>query len=795
MNYEELKAELGPDFKKDGDVMVGRTQKWLNDTYGGKVGYGENITVSGYNALTRALQIEFGITATANNFGPTTIRRFKERFPNGIKQQADDDETESNIYGIIQGALWCKGYSTRSEQITKHFYGGTGRGIKDMKIDAGMYNPDSTVTIDAMEALLSMRQFQKVYGGDDNIREMQQFLNRVFPGYINYGPCDGIYGREMCKNLILALQAIEGLDTDTANGNFGPTTKRLVPVIPYTGSTYTAEDIVKAILLVRYSLYCNGYKDVDIQSGEWDNSLGETLKIFQSNMCLNETGICDLDTWMSLMTSRGNPERSCIACDTRFEMTDERLAYLKNNGYQIVGRYLTGGTFKVLRRGEVKKILDEELSLIMIYQESGANLEYFNYERGEIDARRAALAARRHGIQGDNTIYFAVDTDPVDSEITKYIIPYFKGISENIMPQYRVGIYGTRNVCTQVMNKGYAETCFVSDMSTGYSGNLGFKMPEYWTFDQFNEIQVSTESGSWDLDKDAYHKRLDEGDTVEKLYDKILGYNYYISELESLYADYRREQSKTCNALEAVRGVTQFFRSFKGYSDTEFYINFLGDIDREFIKYVKDKDYHLYDKLAEYANSQLLALIDEQGGLIDIAHLAATLEAYLFLTVLEPMWVGWAGDLASLMCDIDQKHEKDGTSYDELGKKLCGKRSSFNYADICTDADAIGIKNIINVLGNEYPSEHLLSHAIGMYYQNDYVKDRFKNYLQDIGVKDNEKVDKEAIEHRLAGVLNNFATNYLGHAPTRGAVNAANKAFADFINEYLDYADWLQWVE
>ena len=88
-----------------------------------------------------------------------------------------------------------------------------------------------------------------------------------------------------------------------------------------------------------------------------------------------------------------------------------------------------------------------------------------------------------------------------------------------------------------------------------------------------------------------------------------------------------------------------------------------------------------------------------------------------------------------------------------------------------------------------------MSHAIGMYYQNDYVKDRFKNYLQDIGVKDNEKVDKEAIEHRLAGVLNNFATNYLGHAPTRGAVNAANKAFADFINEYLDYADWLQWVE
>lgn len=784
------------------DQMVLKTQQWLNRAYRGMTGwYDKDIPENGdtgwrtINALTRALQIELGITNTADNFGATTTARFNSRFPNGVKQQDSNDETGSNIYSIIQGALWCKGYSTGATDITSHFYGGTGRGIKNMKEDAGMYNPDSTVTIEVMEALLSMRQFRKVSGGDENIREMQQFLNRVFRGYINYGPCDGIYGREMCKNLILALQAIEGLDIDTANGNFGPTTKKLVPMIPYTGSTYTAEDIVKAILLVRYSLYCNGYKDVDIQSGEWDNSLGEALKNFQSDMCLNETGICDLDTWMSLMTSRGNPDRSCIACDTRFEMTDERLAYLKNNGYQIVGRYLTGGTFKELRRGEVKKILDEGLSLIMIYQESGTNLEYFNYERGEIDARRAVLAARRHGIQGDNTIYFAVDTDPVDPEITKYIIPYFKGISENIMPQYRVGIYGTRNVCTQVMDKGYAETCFVSDMSTGYSGNLGFKMPKNWTFDQFTELEnILSGDNKMDLDKDAYHKRREKGDTVDGLYDKILGFNYYISELESLYADYRLEQSKTCNALEAVRGVTRFFRSFKGYSDTKFSA-VLGDIDSVFVNYVKTNNPNLYDKLAEYASSQSLALIDEQGGLIDISHLAATIEAYLFSIVLDPMWIGWAGDLATLMLDIDKEYKEDGMSYNEIGKKLCGKRSAFNYADICTDADAIGIKNIINVFGNDYPSEHLLSHAIGMYYQNDYVKERFKNYLQDIGVKDNEKVDKEAIEHRLGGVLNNFATNFLGHAPTRGAADGANKAFADFINEYLDYADWLQWVE
>ena len=73
-------------------------------------------------ALTRALQIELGITATADSFGPTTISKFNSKFPNGIKQQNSSDTTENNIYAIIQGALWCKGYSTGATGITKHFY-------------------------------------------------------------------------------------------------------------------------------------------------------------------------------------------------------------------------------------------------------------------------------------------------------------------------------------------------------------------------------------------------------------------------------------------------------------------------------------------------------------------------------------------------------------------------------------------------------------------------------------------------------------------------------------------------
>ena len=490
------------------DTMVLKTQQWLNQTYNGRTGYipvneTGNTGWSTIYALTRALQIELGITATSTNFGPTTTAKFNQRFPSGVHQQAIDDETESNIYAIIQGALWCKGYFVNATEITKHFYSGTGNAIISMKEDAGMINPDSTVTLEVMKALLSMTQYKLISGGDPIIRQIQQGLNRNYSGYINYEPCDGVYGREMNNSLIVALQAIEGFSISEATGNFGNGTKSRIPIIPYLGSEYTSDEIGQAILLVRYALYCNGYY-VYVNSEEYDTDLVNYIKQFQIDMILTSNGIVNLDTWMALLLSKGNPDRTCTACDTRFEMTNERINYLKQNRYQIVGRYLTGGDFKELRVGEPKRILDAGLKFFPIFQESGANIAFFTSANGAIDAKSAINAARKHGIPTGNIIYFAVDTDPTDPEITNYILPYFNSLKNNMNNKYKIGVYGTRNVCTRVMNAGYAETCFVSNMSTGYSGNMGFKMPNNWNLDQFHEFQVTTASGTWDLDKVAY---------------------------------------------------------------------------------------------------------------------------------------------------------------------------------------------------------------------------------------------------------------------------------------------------
>lgn len=95
------------------DQMVLQTQQWLNKTYGNDPRF-KKINPDGRTgwptiyALTRALQIELGIQSTADNFGPSTQRLFKKRYPNGVRQQAAADKSTSNVYSIIQGALWCK---------------------------------------------------------------------------------------------------------------------------------------------------------------------------------------------------------------------------------------------------------------------------------------------------------------------------------------------------------------------------------------------------------------------------------------------------------------------------------------------------------------------------------------------------------------------------------------------------------------------------------------------------------------------------------------------------------------
>ena len=491
------------------DQMVLETQQWLNETYGkdsrfkkvdenGKTGW------STIHALTRALQIELGISKTADNFGPGTQSLFSKKWPSGIFEQNKSDKTTSNVYSIIQGALWCKGYSVGSG-ISQNFYSGTGNAIKKLKADMGI-GGDSTVTLDIMKALLSMQQFVllKHYGGTTAIRNIQQKINKEYKNYTGIIPCDGLYGREMNKALVQVLQAIEGFSPSQATGNFGNGTKSRLKEI-YDSN---ANSNPRWYWLLKACLICNNIEVTD--------SVSNSIKEFQKIYGLPINGKADINTWMSFMISKGNPDRSAKACDCATVLNKQQAYDLKSAGYQVVGRYLTGNvgksTSKALTLEEINIIQNTGLSVFLIYQDGGYYPKYFaNDSQGTIDAQIAISAAKRLGVPKGSVIYFAVDFDAYEFQLDSMIIPYFKKISlvfnsDENDKDYCVGVYGPRLICTKVSNAGYAKFSFVADMSTGFSGNLGHSIPNNWAFDQFHEFSFSS-SPTFDLDKDAYSGR------------------------------------------------------------------------------------------------------------------------------------------------------------------------------------------------------------------------------------------------------------------------------------------------
>ena len=514
-----------------GDDMVYLTQKWLNQEYGdvngfvlvketGKTGWD---TIYG---LTRALQHELGITNLAKNFGPQT----QAAYQNNILSRQDG--VTNNMYAILQGALWCKGYSpgynfdynsiTDTVTVDAVFDERVEEAVIEMKTDAGLINPNGVVTLNTMKALLSMDAFKllKSYGGKEIVREMQQKFNREYEEYIGLMPCDGVYGRSTNTATIYVLQAVEGMPVGVATGKFKENTQKCCPDIPYnrnssaaknySGSYYTDSQIFDFIELLQFGLYVNGIGDGTI-NGVYDTKTQQNVVAFQKKFALSETGKVDVTTWLSLFVSHGDQNRSAKACDCATKLTAATAQTLLENGYEYVGRYLTkvpGGLDKDITVEEAQIIFDAGLKFFPIYQTVGTKVEYFTAEQGASDANAAIEAARKLGIPNGTIIYFAVDFDALDVDITNNVIPYFAKVYETMEKSiYKTGVYGVRNVCTRVSNKGYACSSFVSNLSYGYSGNLGFPMPDNWAFDQFATVDVGEGTGAISIDKDGFSGR------------------------------------------------------------------------------------------------------------------------------------------------------------------------------------------------------------------------------------------------------------------------------------------------
>ncbi|MGC4954608.1 glycoside hydrolase domain-containing protein [Actinomadura citrea] len=457
-------------------------------------------------ALTRCLQHELGITALSDSFGPTTLSALQAKWPT-ISQSSIPP---ANIIRILQSGLYCKGYD--GGEIDGVYNDRVSAAVTGLKADMGVDSayPGDATTPKVFKGLLNMDAYVVVSGGSGTIRTIQRWMNARYINRRNFFviPCDGNFSRDVQKALMLAIQYELGMSDDAANGVFGPGTKAGLQ-----GNTISQGSSGVWVNLFSAAMIFNRRSGVDF-TGSFTASLADAARSFQSFVKLPVTGRGDFQTWASLLVSTGDSTRQGTALDCVTEITTPRALALKAAGYQIVGRYLcnvAGTTLnKKIQPFELTTIAGHGLRVFPIYQTYGGAVTYFNFKQGAADGFDAIVWARHHGFKPGTRIYFAVDYDAIDADVTSNVIPHFRGIKQSIDEYgggYKMGIYGPRNVCSRVAAQGLTSASFVSDMSTGFSGNLGYPMPEDWAFDQIATIVVGSGDGRIEIDNDIVSGR------------------------------------------------------------------------------------------------------------------------------------------------------------------------------------------------------------------------------------------------------------------------------------------------
>ena len=832
------------------EVLEG--QQWLNKTYGhiSTYCYVDETGLPGTamsQALVSAFQIDIGMSTVTGVFGDMTAEQLN--WINGYDDKRLELGRNSNRIKIIQYGLYSKGYNPGSASGT--YDTATGIALQEIIADAGV-SVESNPVVNPMiaKAVLGVDEYKLVGDGDVKIRSIQQDLNQRYRDYFGLCACDGHYGRSTNQALIYAIQVEEGLSVDDATGFIGNTTKAYLPDLWQSGQyglngTYTASQIANFTILAKYALYCIGrspYKTwagsgSDYDPGSFNGSQSETmlsaLHSFQSDTGLTVRNMVGLNEWMGLLVSTGNPNRDALACDCATQLTSASLAQsIYNEDYRVVGRYLTGSVGsgasespKNLTSGEIQTIFDAGLNLFCIYQDDKFWWQdhddlsgYFGHNRGYSDAWKAVTAAESLGIPKGEYIYFAVDYDFMEDEVYEKVVPHFQGINACMASfgnPYKIGIYSARNTCGIVSAQGLAASSFVSDMSTGYSGNLGYPLPSNWAFDQIKEY---TNPAGVPIDKDVTSGRYMGFNYVEattlsyerpaipspsssnKDMSEVIGKIY---DLENLYSSYfsLNHPDIALDGKTAAKGVLSYLRSY-GYNDTKWLGTLLDPVDETFMSLVRADEtlYGYFDPII--CDGERVSVADwstSPAGVLDLAHFAATAEAYIVQNPIIPdYWAGWGGDLATGMRDVSNRSKSSGyagMSIEEIamvtiGAEVGAHASSCNYSDFCSDIDAYVIgKKLLAVTGTNH---HALSETMTWYYSSMSAQ-RFEQFIEaiDEGANLSNLASKTLARMKQGRVGDAFTVIGLlgkdveGEAPSDAVVSACCESLANYIGSMI----------
>lgn len=488
------------------DLMVKKTQEWLNTTYGDNPFF-EKVTEDGITGngtvkgLIRALQIELGVTVDGS-LGTKTLEKFGT-LTRGCNKIS---ESKRRQVFILQGGLYCKGYNPNG--LDGGYGAGAEKAVRLLKTDAGLSNPNGNADAAFMRALLTTDGYVLAKNGDAGIRTIQQALNRNYSSLIGLIPCDGRFVKQTLRSLIKGLQyeIKKEWPEMVVDGIWGSNTYAHCPVLK-------KGDAVKNknyIYLLQYALYANGFPTGDF-NGVFNDKVETAVKNFQKFSNLNISGMVQKQTWASLMVSYGDKNRKGKACDCKTPITKPTAISLKNDGREVVGRYIVGGVDKILTLDEERIIYNQGLKIMPIYQTTNNSTSYFTKEQALKDARRAYLNLFKLKFPNGTTFYVAVDYDVNEKEVANVIIPYFRTFWEEFNSinsrDYKIGVYGPRYVCSELTRVNLVTSSFVCDMSSGFAGNIGKPLPPNWAYDQISTVKIGSGAGLLEIDNNIMSGR------------------------------------------------------------------------------------------------------------------------------------------------------------------------------------------------------------------------------------------------------------------------------------------------
>lgn len=163
---------------------------------------------------------------------------------------------------------------------------------------------------------------------------------------------------------------------------------------------------------------------------------------------------------MSTQISRG--------ADFNVPVTDYAKALL-NDGLTFVVRYICyPGESKFLTKAEDDHLHAEGLLTAVVF-ENGYPIQpgYFSDLSGVRDGQNAAAWTPEAGRPGGTVLYYAIDTDLTNGQITALALPYAQAFRDNC-PNYHVRPYGSMAVIQAIVAAGYSDGGYVSG-STGWA--------------------------------------------------------------------------------------------------------------------------------------------------------------------------------------------------------------------------------------------------------------------------------------------------------------------------------------